>query len=86
VVEAGSTLHVLGKCMDINGGGTADGTTVDLYDCNDTAAQVFIPQSNGELYNPQSNKCLDDTGYGGSGTQLQIWDCADTANQQWTLP
>src|SRR5690242_15372069 len=29
VVQAGSTLHALGKCMDINGGGTADGTTVD---------------------------------------------------------
>ena len=84
VVEAGSTLQALGKCMDINGGGTADGTTVDLYTCNNTGAQVFIPQSNGELYNPQSNKCLDDTGYGGSGTQLQIWDCADTSNQQWT--
>jgi hypothetical protein len=52
--------------MDINGGGTADGTKVDLYDCNNTAAQVFIPQSNGSLYNPQSGKCLDDTGYGGS--------------------
>src|SRR5215469_14331913 len=33
VVEAGSTLHVLGKCMDIYAGGTADGTPVDLYDC-----------------------------------------------------
>jgi len=86
VVQAGSTLHVLGKCLDINGGGTADGTTVDLYDCNNTAAQVWIPQSNGELYNPQSNKCLDDTGYGGSGTQVQIWDCADTSNQIWHLP
>ena len=86
MVQAGSTLQALGKCMDINGGGTADGTTVDLYTCNNTGAQVFIPQSNGELYNPQSNKCLDDTGYGGSGTQLQIWDCADTSNQQWHLP
>jgi hypothetical protein len=86
VVEAGSTLQVLGKCMDIDAGGTTDGTTVDLYTCNDTGAQVFIPESNGELYNPQSNKCLDDTGYGGSGTQLQIWDCADTANQIWHLP
>jgi hypothetical protein len=63
VVEAGSTLHVLGKCMDVNGGGTADGTTVDLYDCNNTAAQVFVPQSNGSLHNPQSGKCLDDTGW-----------------------
>ena len=86
VVEAGSTLQALGKCMDINGGGTADGTTVDLYQCNDTAAQVFIPQSNGALYNPQSGKCLDDTGYGGSGTQLQIWDCSGNSNQEWKLP
>jgi hypothetical protein len=86
VVKAGSTLQALGKCLDIDGGGTANGTTVDLYACNKTAAQVFIPQSNGELYNPQSNKCLDDTNWGGSGTQLQIWSCADTANQQWKLP
>ncbi len=87
VVQAGSTLHALGKCLDINGGGTADGTTVDLYDCNNTAAQVFIPQSNGSLYNPQSNKCLDDTGWSTTpGTQAEIWDCTGNANQQWSLP
>ena len=87
VVQAGSTLQALGKCMDINGGGTAEGTTVDLYDCNDTAAQVFIPQSNGSLYNPQSNKCLDDTNWSTTpGTQLEIWDCTGNANQQWSLP
>jgi hypothetical protein len=87
VVEAGSTLHALGKCMDIYAGGTADGTTVDLYDCNNTAAQVFIPQSNGSLYNPQSGKCLDDTNWSTTpGTQLQIWDCTGNANQKWNLP
>jgi beta-glucanase (GH16 family) len=87
VVQAGSTLHVLGKCMDINAGGTADGTAVDLYDCNGTGAQVFIPESNGSLYNPQSGKCLDDTNWSTTpGTQLQIWDCTGNANQQWTLP
>src|SRR5712691_9341244 len=87
VVQAGSTLHALGKCMDINGGGTANGTTVDLYDCNNTAAQVFIPQSNGSLYNPQSGRCLDDTGWSTTpGTQLQIWDCTGNAKQKWNLP
>jgi hypothetical protein len=87
VVQAGSTLHVLGKCLDIAGGGTANGTLVDLYDCNDTAAQVWIPQSNGSLYNPQSNKCLDDTNWSTTpGTQVQIWDCTGGANQQWHLP
>jgi hypothetical protein len=87
VVQAGSTLRALGKCLDINGGGTANGTTVDLYDCNGTGAQVFIPQSNGSLYNPQSGRCLDDTNWSTTpGTQLQIWDCTGNANQQWTLP
>jgi hypothetical protein len=86
VVTAGSLLQALGKCLDIVGGGTANGTLVDLYTCNGTGAQVWEPQSNKELYNPQSGKCLDDTGSGGSGTQLQIWACADSANQQWTLP
>jgi hypothetical protein len=87
VVQAGSTLQSLGKCMDINGGGTADGTTVDLYTCNNTGAQVFIPQSGGSLYNPQSNKCLDDTNWSTTpGTQLQIWDCSGNANQKWALP
>ena len=85
-VESNNTLEVLGKCLDVDGAGTANGTTVDLYDCNGTGAQVWEPQSNGELINPNSGKCLDDTGYGGSGTQVQIWACADTSNQQWTLP
>jgi chitinase len=85
-VESNNTLQVLGKCLDVDAAGTANGTTVDLYDCNGTGAQTWEPQSNGELLNPESGKCLDDTGYGGSGTQVQIWTCADTSNQQWNLP
>ena len=85
-VESNNTLEVLGGCLDVAGAGTANGTLVDYYPCNGTAAQVWDPQSNGELVNPNSGKCLDDTGYGGSGTQVQIWACGDTSNQQWTLP
>ena len=85
-IGSGNTLQVLGMCLDVDGAGTANGTLVDLYTCNGTAAQVWDPQSNGELINPNSGKCLDDTGFGGSGTQVQIWACADTANQQWKLP
>jgi chitinase len=85
-VASGSTLQVLGKCLDVNAAGTANGTTVDLYDCNGTGAQVWQHQSNGEWVNPNSGKCLDDTGFGGAGTQVQIWACADSSNQQWSLP
>jgi chitinase len=85
-VAAGNTLQVLGSCLDVDAAGTANGTAVDLYTCNGTGAQVWEPQSNGELLNPESGKCLDDTGYGGSGTHVQIWTCAATANQEWTVP
>jgi hypothetical protein len=81
-----NTLQTLGNCLDVNSGGTANGTTVDLYPCNGTGAQTWQHQSNGEYLNPQSGKCLDDTGFGGSGTQAQIWACGDGANQQWSLP
>jgi beta-glucosidase len=84
--ESNGTLEVLGLCLDVNAAGTANGTLVDLYTCNGTGAQQWQAQSNGELINPESGKCLDDTGFGGSGTQVQIWACADGANQQWALP
>ena len=66
-VASGNTLQVLGMCLDVDAAGTANGTTVDLYTCNGTAAQVWVPQSNGSLLNPNSGKCLDDTGYGEIG-------------------
>jgi ricin-type beta-trefoil lectin protein/glycosyl hydrolase family 12 len=85
-VESNNTLEVLGMCLDVDGAGTANGTLVDLYTCNGTGAQVWEPQADGALLNPNSGKCLDDTGYGGSGTQVQIWSCSGNDNQSWTLP
>jgi glucosylceramidase len=85
-VESNGTLQALGKCLDVTGAGTANGTLVDLYTCNGTGAQSWVAESDGELVNTNSGKCLDDTGYGASGTQVQIWSCTDTSNQQWNVP
>ena len=85
-VNSNGTLTVLGDCLDVAGAGTANGTLVDLYPCNGTGAQSWTHESNGELVNTNSGKCLDDTGFGGSGTQVQIWACADSSNQQWSVP
>ena len=85
-LTSGNQLQSLGKCLDVTGAGTANGTLVQLYTCNGTGAQVWQHQSNGEYLNPNSGKCLDDTGFGGSGTQVQIWACAASTNQQWSLP
>jgi chitinase len=85
-VESNGTLQVLSGCLDVAGAGTTNGTLVDYYPCNGTGAQSWVHESNGELENTNSGKCLDDTGYGGSGTQVQIWTCDDTSNQQWNIP
>ncbi len=81
-----NSLSALGKCMDVTSAGTANGTQVQLYDCNGTNAQKWTA-SNGELVNTGSGKCLDATGpSSANGTRLQIWTCAGGPNQQWTLP
>ncbi|HEV3172161.1 MAG TPA: ricin-type beta-trefoil lectin domain protein [Actinocrinis sp.] len=85
-LTSSNQLQTLGKCLDVNGAGTANGTKVDLYDCNGTGAQTWVHQSNGSYLNPNSGKCLDDTGWGGSGTQAQIWACSGNSNQSWSLP
>jgi hypothetical protein len=64
-----------------------DNEFFNLYDCNGTGAQVWQPQSDGALLNPESGKCLDDTGWSTTpGTQVQILSCTGGANQKWTLP
>jgi ricin-type beta-trefoil lectin protein/glycosyl hydrolase family 95 len=86
VAEADGTLRTLGKCMDITGGNATAGTLVELWDCDGGGNQVWQHQSNGTLLNPQTGKCLDDSGSGPAGTQLIIWNCTGSANQLWTLP
>lgn len=81
------TLRAFGKCLALDGGGTANATPTVLADCDGSGGQVWQPRNDGSLYNPQSDKCLDDPESSTtSGTQLQIWDCYPNPNQMWTLP
>ncbi len=80
-------MRALGKCMDVAAAGTANGTKVQIYDCNGTGAQQWQAGSGSMLVNPASGRCLDATGpSSANGTRLQIWDCGGGANQKWTLP
>ncbi|WP_037906658.1 arabinofuranosidase catalytic domain-containing protein [Actinacidiphila yeochonensis] len=84
--NSNSSLETLGRCLDINGNGTANGTQVELWDCNGVGGQVWQQRSDGSLYNPQSGRCLDDpSGATANGTRLQIYDCNGTASQKFTL-
>lgn len=80
------TLETLGRCLDLAGNGTTNGTKLELYDCNGVGGQKWIPQANGSLLNPQSGRCLDDpSGNTTNGTQLQLYDCNGSAAQKFAV-
>jgi non-reducing end alpha-L-arabinofuranosidase len=84
--NSNGSLETLGRCLDINGNGTAVGTQVELWDCNGVGGQVWQQQSNGSLLNPQSGLCLDSpSGSTANGTRLQIYTCNGTAAQNFKL-
>ncbi|WP_432836700.1 arabinofuranosidase catalytic domain-containing protein [Dactylosporangium sp. CA-092794] len=83
---ADNSLRTLGRCLDINGNGTANGTQVELWDCNGVGGQKWVQQADGSLRNPQSGRCLDSpSGATGNGTRLQIWDCNGSAAQKFAV-
>lgn len=72
------------RCIDVNGGNSANGTAIQLYDCNGTAAQQWAYNSGVLRVFGDVNKCLDVTGgVPDNGTPLQLYDCNGTAAQQW---
>ncbi|WP_329139541.1 ricin-type beta-trefoil lectin domain protein [Streptomyces sp. NBC_01476] len=71
-----------GKCVDVAGASSANGTAVQLYDCNGTTAQQWTA-TGGTLQS--LGKCMDITSAGtANGTKVQLYDCNGTGSQQWT--
>ncbi|GJF29226.1 hypothetical protein KNE206_19260 [Kitasatospora sp. NE20-6] len=69
-----------GKCMDVNGGATAAGTAVQVWDCNGSTAQRWTVNANGTL--SSNGMCLDAPGGGtANGTVMEIWTCG--SNPAW---
>ncbi|MDI5962374.1 ricin-type beta-trefoil lectin domain protein [Streptantibioticus silvisoli] len=75
---------IAGKCVDVAGSGTADGTHVQLYGCDSTAAQdwTLVPGAGGTLR--ALGGCLDVSDSGtADGTLVQLWQCNGTGAQRW---
>jgi hypothetical protein len=71
------------KCVDDNGDSAADGTHVQMWDCNGGAAQDWALETDGTVQ--LNGKCLDVTGKGtANGTLVELWDCNGGSNQQWS--
>ena len=75
-----------GLCLDTAGRVFADGTTEDVYQCNQTPAQDWTLTSAGQLTQDGGAYCLDDYGQQTSaGTKVVLWTCNGGRNQQWSL-
>jgi beta-glucanase (GH16 family) len=73
-----------GKCVDVAGASTANGTAVQLFDCNGTTAQQWTVGTDGTIR--ALGKCLDVTSAGtADGTRVQLWDCNGTGAQRWSV-
>ncbi|MEV6355626.1 ricin-type beta-trefoil lectin domain protein [Streptomyces hydrogenans] len=80
----GRITGIGGKCVDVAGANPANGTPVQLYDCNGTAAQTWDVGTDGTV--KALGKCLDVTSGGTTdGTRVQLWDCNGSAAQRWTV-
>ncbi|MFY1633927.1 lectin [Solwaraspora sp. WMMB335] len=73
-----------GKCVDVAAANTANGTQIQLYDCNGTAAQRWTWAADGSVR--ALGKCLDVAAGGtANGTRVQLYDCNGTAAQRWVF-
>ncbi|HEY0638499.1 MAG TPA: ThuA domain-containing protein [Pseudonocardiaceae bacterium] len=70
-----------GKCVDVSGSNTADGTKIQLWTCNGTGAQSWTV-GGGTIR--ALGKCMDVAGGGtAAGTRVQLWTCNGTGAQSW---
>ncbi|MFB6956867.1 ricin-type beta-trefoil lectin domain protein [Streptomyces sp. NPDC056309] len=81
--RSGAFVGLAGKCLDVAGGSTANGTAVQLYDCNSSAAQQWTLQPDGSVR--ALGKCLDVASAStANGAKVQLYDCNGTGAQQWS--
>jgi hypothetical protein len=71
-----------GKCLDVYGGFTADGTAVQVYSCNGTASQSWQVATDQTMR--AFGKCLATVGGGVvDHTLVELRTCNGTASQKW---
>ncbi|WP_046729236.1 ricin-type beta-trefoil lectin domain protein [Streptomyces humi] len=81
--QTGAFVGLASKCLDVAGGSAANGTAVQLYDCNGSTAQQWTVQSDGSVR--ALGKCLDVTSAStADGAKVQLYDCNGTGAQQWS--
>ncbi|MFJ5140345.1 RICIN domain-containing protein [Streptomyces sp. NPDC088707] len=88
--DADSTIQLkgaAGKCLEAQGGATANGTPVQVHTCNGSAAQQWRMEGDDHglhLRNAKSMSCLDVANNSSAvGAKIQIYTCNSSAAQTW---
>ncbi|GAA1532423.1 SGNH/GDSL hydrolase family protein [Dactylosporangium maewongense] len=71
-----------GRCLDVPGSNSANGTQPIIWDCNGAANQRWT--LNGQALQ-SLGKCLDSPTGATAGSKVQLWDCHGGTNQRWNL-
>ncbi|WP_406390031.1 ricin-type beta-trefoil lectin domain protein [Streptomyces sp. NBC_00887] len=80
--RTGEVKGANGKCLDVDNSSTADGTKIQLWNCNGTAAQKWTVSGDGTVR--ALGKCLDiDNAGTADGTKVQLYGCNGSAAQTW---
>ena len=80
----GQITGLAGKCVDVAGASSANGTAVQLYDCNGSGAQQWTVGTDGTIR--ALGKCLDVTSAStADGAKVQLWDCNGSGAQSWQV-
>ncbi|MEV0930745.1 PQQ-dependent sugar dehydrogenase [Streptomyces phaeochromogenes] len=80
--RSGEVKGVNAKCLDIDNAQTTDGTKVQIWTCNGSAAQKWTVSGDGTLR--ALGKCLDVSDAGtADGTKIQLWTCNGSGAQTW---
>jgi len=80
---AGTITGLAGKCVDVAGANPANGTPVQLFDCNGSGAQTWTRAADGSFQS--LGKCMDvAAGSVANGARIQVFDCNGTNAQKWT--
>ncbi|MFF7969043.1 lectin [Streptomyces sp. NPDC007903] len=81
--RTGAFTGLAGKCLDVAGGSSANGTAVQLYDCNGSTAQQWTVAADGSVR--ALGKCLDVVSAStADGAKVQLYDCNGTGAQRWS--
>ncbi len=85
VVFSGAIRGIGDKCLDVRGGSTDLGSTIQVWACSGVRQQQWsiVGQVAG-LASVGTDKLLDIIGYGtANGTLLQLWTSTAASNQAW---